>query len=184
MNKDLYFKYQWRYKKEDLKFCPRCGHCFSLEDLHIPNQPQLICHKCQFIFYLDPKLVVVAVVLNKQRNKVLLLQRNEEPGKGLWAFPGGHVERGNDLFEAIKSEVKEETGLSVEVGKIVSTSSNAEDGLIQLAYEAVADSEEIVVNIESKKGCFFHFDKIPWDALAFSSTGKLLRLYKVDYRRE
>jgi ADP-ribose pyrophosphatase YjhB (NUDIX family) len=177
MNKGLYFKYQWRYKKEDLKFCPRCGHRFSLEDLHIPNQPQLLCHHCQFVFYLDPKLVVVAVVLNKERNKVLLLQRNEEPGKGLWAFPGGHVERGQDLFEAIKNEVKEETGLTVEIQEIISTLSSPEDGLIQLTYEAIAEHEEVTVNIESKKGCFFYFDEIPWDQLAFPSTEKLLRLY-------
>lgn len=104
MNKELYFTYHWRYRKEDLRFCPRCGQNFSLEDLHIPNQPQLICHDCQFIFYLDPKLVVAAVVLNKEKDKVLLLQRGESPGKGLWAFPGGHVERGYDLFETIKNE--------------------------------------------------------------------------------
>ncbi len=177
MNNEIYFTYQWRYEKEDLKFCPRCGHHFTLEDIHIPNQPQLICHHCQFIFYLDPKLVVVAVVLNRKRDKVLLLQRNEEPGKGLWAFPGGHVERGNDLFETIKKEIKEETGLSVEVKEIIDIFSSTEDGLIQLTYEAIADNEEVVVNIESMRGCFFYFDEIPWDNLAFSSTKKLLCLY-------
>ncbi|MBA4602131.1 NUDIX hydrolase [Thermoactinomyces mirandus] len=176
MNKELYFKYQWKYKKEDLKFCPRCGQRFSLEDLHIPNQPQLICHNCQFVFYIDPKLVVVAAVLNKEKNKVLLLQRNEEPGKGLWAFPGGHVERGHDLFETIKSEVKEETGLSIEVLEIINTESIASEGIIQLTYKAIAKHEKITVNIESQKGCFFAFDQIPWDKLAFPSTGKILRL--------
>ncbi|MFC7440280.1 NUDIX domain-containing protein [Laceyella putida] len=119
----------------------------------------------------------MAVVLNREKNKVLLLQRDEEPGKGLWAFPGGHVERGHDLFETIKNEVKEETGLSVEVHEIISTFSSPEDGLIQLIYEAIADNEEVIVNIESKKGCFFYFDDIPWNKLAFPSTEKLLRLY-------
>lgn len=176
MNKELYFKYQWKYKKEDLKFCPRCGQRFSLEDLHIPNQPQLLCHNCEFVFYIDPKLVVVAVVLNKEKNKVLLLQRNEEPGKGLWAFPGGHVERGHDLFETIKSEVREETGLSVEVQGIIDTDSIATDGIIQLTYKAIAEQEEVTINIESQKGCFFALDQIPWDDLAFPSTEKILRL--------
>ncbi|SHF23595.1 ADP-ribose pyrophosphatase YjhB, NUDIX family [Seinonella peptonophila] len=177
MNKDIYFKYDWNYKKEDLQFCPRCGQRFSLEDLHIPNQPQLICHHCKFIFYLDPKLVVVAVVLNKERNKVLLLQRNEEPGKGFWAFPGGHVERGYDLLDTLRNEIKEETGLSVDIVKIVDTYSSSKDGLIQLTYEAITDSEDVIVNIESKKGCFFKFSEIPWDQLAFTSTKKILRLY-------
>ncbi|MBD1373893.1 NUDIX hydrolase [Hazenella sp. IB182357] len=177
MSTELYFEYQWRYKKEDLKFCPRCGAHFSLEDLHIPNQPQLLCHHCQFVFYLDPKLVVVAVVLNKQRNKVLLLQRNEEPGEGLWAFPGGHVERGQDLFETLTSEVKEETGLFIEINKIIHTASYATDGIIQLTYEAIAENEEVIINIESKKGCFFYFEEIPWDRLAFSSTKQILSQY-------
>ncbi|SFX65975.1 ADP-ribose pyrophosphatase YjhB, NUDIX family [Thermoactinomyces sp. DSM 45891] len=176
MNKDLYFKYQWRYKKEDLKFCPRCGHHFSLEDLHISNQPQLLCHNCEFVFYIDPKLVVVAVVLNKEENKVLLLQRNEEPGKGLWAFPGGHVERGHDLFETIQSEVREETGLSVAVKGIIDTDSIASDGVVQLTYRAIAHHEEIIINMESQQGRFFALDQIPWDALAFPSTKKILQL--------
>ncbi|WP_124727936.1 NUDIX hydrolase [Staphylospora marina] len=134
LNNDLAFRYEWKYKKEDLKYCPRCGHRFSLEDLHIPDQPQLVCHRCRFVFYLDPKLAVVAVVLNRERTKVLLLQRNEAPGKGLWAFPGGYVERGQDLFETIQNEVKEETGLTVKVGKIIDTLSLPEDGLVQLTY--------------------------------------------------
>jgi ADP-ribose pyrophosphatase YjhB (NUDIX family) len=177
MNNDVYFTYQWKYKKEDFKFCPRCGQPISLEDVHIPDQPQLICHHCQFIFYLDPKLAVVAFVLNKEKNKVLLLQRNEDPGKGLWAFPGGHVERGHDLFETIKNEVKEETGLLVEVKEIIHTFSSAKDGLIQLTYEAIADSEDVMVNIESQRGDFFDFAHIPWDTLAFPSTRNVLLSY-------
>lgn len=158
MNKDLYFKYEWKYKKEDLKFCPRCGDRFSLEDLHIPNQPQLLCHHCHFVFYLDPKLAVTAVVFN-DKNKILLLQRNEEPGKGLRTFPGGYVERGQDLFETIKNKVREETGLIVEFCEIIGTFSFPEDGLIQLTYEAIVS------------------DEIPWTELAFSTTEKLLRSY-------
>jgi len=87
------------------------------------------------------------------------------------------VERGQDPFEPIKNEVKEETGLIVEVGEIIGTFSFPEDGLIQLAYEAIADREEVHVNLESKKCRFFAFDEIPWDELAFSTTEELLCSY-------
>lgn len=174
--------YQWRYKKEDLKFCPRCGNHFALEDLHIPNQPQLLCHHCKF--YIDPKLVVVAVILNRTRDKELLLQRNEDPGKGLWAFPGGHVERGQDLFATIKNEVREETGLNVEVHEIINAFSAPDQGLVQLTFEAISDHENVSVNIESKQGRFFAFDEIPWNQLAFPSTEKLLCLYVNKYTKE
>lgn len=117
------------------------------------------------------------MVLNRTRDKVLLLQRNEEPGKGLWAFPGGYVERGQDLITTIKNEVKEETGLNVEVYEMINAFSSPEQGLVQLTYEAISDHENVSVNIESKQGRFFGFDEIPWNQLAFPSTEELLRLY-------
>jgi ADP-ribose pyrophosphatase YjhB (NUDIX family) len=177
MNGDIYFHYEWQYKKEDLKYCPRCAHSFSLEDLHIKNQPQLICHNCKFIFYLDPKLAVVALVLNPARNKVLLLKRGEEPGKGLRSFPGGHVERGVGLHEAIQNELKEEADIEIEVGEILKTYSFPEGGLIQIVFEALALSEDITINIESLDGRFFEFNDIPWDDLAFQTTKDLLKEY-------
>lgn len=175
MNKDKYFKYQWRYQKEDFKFCPRCGSNLALEDLHIENQPQLICHSCEFVFYLDPKLVVVALVIFE--NKVLLLQRAEEPGVGKWGLPGGHVQRGDDLFTTIVNEVKEETGLTVSVGSIIKIYSFKESGLIQIVFEAKAETELVRVNIESFEGKFFTIDEIPWDKLAFETTRETLNNY-------
>lgn len=87
------------------------------------------------------------------------------------------MERGHDLFATLKNEVKEETGLSVEVHEIVSTFSCPEEGMIQLVYEAISNTEEVTVNIESKAGRFFCFNEIPWNELAFPSTEKVLRLY-------
>lgn len=172
-NEKMYFEYAWQYKKEDLKFCPRCGNSFKLQDIHIPNQPQLVCHSCKFIFYLDPKLIVVAYVLC--RNKVLLLKRNEEPSKGKWGFPGGHVERGVCLYDAIQNEVLEEAGLKIKVGDILETFSWGES--IQLVFKAVTNSDKIKVNIESQEGKFFAPDEIPWDDLAFASTKTILEKY-------
>ena len=65
---DLYFTYEWKYMKTDLKFCPRCGHAFVLEDLHIENQRQLLFHNCKFVSYLDPKVVVKAIVSIKKES--------------------------------------------------------------------------------------------------------------------
>lgn len=49
-------------------------------------------------------------------DRVLLVQRGRDPGRGLWTVPGGHVELGEPLATAVVREVREETGLAVEVG--------------------------------------------------------------------
>jgi ADP-ribose pyrophosphatase YjhB (NUDIX family) len=51
--------------------------------------------------------------------RVLLVKRAHEPLKGEWSVPGGAVEIGETLTAAIRREVREETGLDVEVGPIV-----------------------------------------------------------------
>jgi ADP-ribose pyrophosphatase len=59
----------------------------------------------------------VGVIVMRDR-KVLLIQRGKEPGRGLWAVPGGMVELGETSREAAAREAKEETCLDVEVGEV------------------------------------------------------------------
>ena len=65
----------------------------------------------------SPVLGVGAVIFNNE--KVLLVKRGKEPGYGKWSIPGGAVELGETLKEGLLREVKEETGLQVEIGGMV-----------------------------------------------------------------
>jgi ADP-ribose pyrophosphatase YjhB (NUDIX family) len=168
MNEHKYFSYAWRYRKEDLKYCPRCGSLFSLEDIHVPNQPQLVCDNCRFVFYLDPKLAVIALVLADDR--ALLLRRAEEPSKGLWGLPGGYVERGHDVRAAICREIQEEAGIPAVIHDVVRTYSFPDHGIVEILFLATANSMPPRVNIESSSAAFFKPAEIPWDHLAFDTT--------------
>jgi 8-oxo-dGTP diphosphatase len=64
-----------------------------------------------------PVVGVGGVVFDSGR--VLLVKRGHEPRKGEWSLPGGLVELGETLIEATRREIKEETGLDVQVGPIV-----------------------------------------------------------------
>jgi ADP-ribose pyrophosphatase YjhB (NUDIX family) len=54
-----------------------------------------------------------------QRGRLLLIQRANEPGRGLWSVPGGRVEQGEDDAAALVREMQEETGLLVQPGEHV-----------------------------------------------------------------
>lgn len=64
-----------------------------------------------------PIVCVGAVVIDGDR--VVLVQRAQPPLQGEWSLPGGVVEVGETLEEAIAREVLEETGLVVDVGAAV-----------------------------------------------------------------
>jgi mutator protein MutT len=64
-----------------------------------------------------PVAAVGAVVIDNDR--VLLIRRGQEPLKGEWSLPGGAVELGETLEQAVCREVQEETGLEVAVVRIV-----------------------------------------------------------------
>jgi 8-oxo-dGTP diphosphatase len=64
-----------------------------------------------------PLLGVGALVFRGQGDdlEILLVERGKEPLKGLWSLPGGLLEVGERLADGIRREVREETGLDVEV---------------------------------------------------------------------
>jgi 8-oxo-dGTP diphosphatase len=66
---------------------------------------------------LAPLVGVGAVIV--QEGRVLLVQRGREPLKGRWSIPGGLIEIGEMLHEALVREVREETGLEVEPIELV-----------------------------------------------------------------
>lgn len=74
-----------------------------------------------------------------QEGRALIVKRAHEPRKGEWSLPGGHVELGETLVDAVRREIKEETGLDVEVGEVVEVFDRVHrlDGRVQYHFVIV-----------------------------------------------
>jgi len=70
--------------------------------------------------------IVTAVACVFRGDKVLLIRRGQEPNKGRWSVPGGAINLGEKIYDAVRREVREECGIEIEVVKVI----NAADGII------------------------------------------------------
>ena len=66
-------------------------------------------------------IVAVDGIIENDNNEILLVK---DRNHGLYTVPGGQVEVGENLIEALKREIREEAGVEVEVGKLICVSSN------------------------------------------------------------
>lgn len=114
-----------------LSFCCRCAA--PLAKRRLPDgRVRPACPSCGLVVYLEPKLVVVAVV--ERSGTILMVRRNMEPAKGLWSLPGGFVDRGEAIEEAIQREVQEETGLKVAAKGLLGLYSERGNPVVLAAY--------------------------------------------------
>ena len=65
-----------------------------------------------------PVVACVGAVVLDAEGRLLLIRRGHDPHAGLWSLPGGRVEDGETLEQAVRREVLEETGLAVRVGPL------------------------------------------------------------------
>lgn len=117
----IYATYEWRENREldRFKYCPLCGTQFKQEQVALRKRP--VCPNCGYIYYRNPFPTVSVLVV--RNDKILLGKRLAEPGKGKWALPSGYVEFEDDFLTAAVREVKEETGLDVEILSILNVQS-------------------------------------------------------------
>ena len=164
-----------RFADLEYEFCPKCGGRLELERIKAEEPERLVCTKCRFIFFLDPK--VAAGTIFKVDGKIVLARRAIDPGYGKWVFPGGFVDRGETVEEAARREAHEEVGVEVELREIVGIYSYPGKPIIVIVFSAEWRSGEVRAADECLEVRSFAPEDIPWEDLAFSSIHDALRDY-------
>jgi len=121
------------------------------------------------------KVAVDAIVFGYSKNdgiSVLLIERKYEPFKNSWAIPGGFVLENESLEDAVKRELMEETGVTVQYLEQLYTFGNPgrdpRQRVISVAYFALVKSsqyQQLRANTDAEDAKWFNINELP--ALAF-----------------
>lgn len=114
------------------QFCPHCRTPLILAAVQGRDREQ--CPTCGYTAYHNPAPVALALI--EHAGELVLIKRNLEPLRGYWAPPGGYVEVGESVEEAVVREAREETGLEIAVDALVGVYSQADVKVVILAYRA------------------------------------------------
>lgn len=159
-------------------FCPKCGS----KNFHINSDYSKKCSDCGFEYFKNP-IIGVAVLVYNESGKILCLQREKNPGKGLLGLPGGFVDIGESIEDAAIREVKEETGIDIENLKLIDNIpnsyiySNMEQTPLDFYFTATMKKDSILKEQEGETSHlrFVNIKEIPCDSFAMLSTRIFLK---------
>ena len=156
----------------DDKYCPSCAS--PLEEKEAAGRQRPVCPNCGRVVFYDPKVAATCIV--ERGEQVLLVKRGNEPGYGLWSMPGGFVDRGEVLEEAAAREVLEETGLEVEIDRLVGLYSEAGHPVMVAAFAARELGGALKAGDETLDVGFFSPTDLP--PLAFPRDEQILARWR------
>jgi ADP-ribose pyrophosphatase YjhB (NUDIX family) len=152
-------------------FCPQCGSPLELKERYGRLRP--VCTAHGHVLFFDPKVAVVAFVVEDER--VLMVRRANDPGKGGWALPAGFVDYDEDPARAAERETLEETGLIVQTDRLIDVLYRPDaDGLadIVIAYGAQVIGGMLGAADDAEDASWFSAEALP--PLALETTRKVI----------
>jgi len=99
-------------------------------------------------------------IIFDQQNRILLCHRRDYD---VWNLPGGGLEKGESPWDGVKREVKEETGLGVEISKLIGIYTKPNENDIAFSFICNIVGGKITLNEEADKIEYFAIDDLPYN---------------------
>jgi ADP-ribose pyrophosphatase YjhB (NUDIX family) len=127
---------------------PLCPHCAA------PAESPIVCDRCGWRWYQNPKPAAGTLVEwqppGATELSVLLLRRAVEPGFGEWDLPAGYLDPGESAEESAVRETREESGLAVELVRLVGVYTSRSGNAVAVIYLARPIDATPVVRIDAE----------------------------------
>lgn len=163
-----------------MNYCTNCGGKVSFQLPDGDNRFRFVCESCKTIFYQNPKMVVGAIPVWK--DKILICRRAIEPSLGKWTLPAGYLENGETLEEGAIRETEEEAGAQI-VGLTPYVVLNIPHiHQVYFMFRAQMAAPLFAPGAESLETKLILPEEIPWLDLAFTSIRKVLTMYCDDLK--
>lgn len=137
---------------------------------------RMACPACGYVHYRTPG-VGAAVVIMDEEGRLLMVKRGPTATRaGLWSIPAGYVDYGEDVRDAARRELEEETGLMAELGRVVHVASNFHDPeklTVGVWFAGEVVGGELQAGDDAVEVGWFALDELP--PLAFATDVELLR---------
>jgi len=132
------------------------------------NRERLVCGDCGFVNYVNPKIVVGAVITWESR--FLLCRRAIEPRHGYWTIPAGFLEEHESTADGAAREALEEACAEIQIEGLLGVYNVPRISQVQLIYKARLKEGRFGAGEESLEAALFTWDDIPWKDLAFPTV--------------
>ncbi len=133
------------------------------------ERERLVCRRCSFIHYDNPKIVVGAVITDPE-DRIVLCRRAIEPQRGLWTIPAGFMELGETPEGGAIREAMEEACAHIRICDMLALYTLPHISQVQIMYRATLIDPDISPGLESLDVMKVSWNDIPWDELAFPSV--------------
>ena len=155
-------------------YCLRCGAPMEIRLLY--GRERAACPVCGYIHFRNPTPVAGCIV--EYEGGIVLIRRGIEPGYGMWGLPAGYMEIGETAEEGAMRETAEETGLIVQITRLLGVYSvvNPLGGNVLIFYVAQAAQGPLVPGDDELEAAVFAPDTLP-DTIAFSTHWQALTDY-------